>query len=179
MVPMPGNGVPVTNTFDRDGLSARGFLGFLPFHGIDLERIPKEPGVYVVLREKPTRPTFLTENPAGRFKDRNPTVPVGELEAAWPEGSQCVYIGKAGPGRQGDRHLRQRIREFRQYGDGLPVAHQGGRRIWQLADSDRFVLAWRVTLGEEPEIVEGELIRAFVAEFGMRPIGNRTNGRQR
>lgn len=147
------------------------------FRGIDLDQVPTEPGVYVVLRES-TRPHFLDENPAGQFKGRNPTVPVAELEAAWPDGAQCVYIGKAGAGGRGKRHLRQRVKEFRQYGDGFPVGHQGGRRIWQLADADEFILAWLTTGDQDPEQVEADLIRAFVAEYGKRPIGNRTRGRR-
>lgn len=175
---MKDDELPVTDTFTRDGLSARGFVGFVRFHGIDLDQVPAEPGVYVVLREKESRPAFLDENPAGRFKGRNPTVPVAELEAAWPDGSQCVYIGKAAASRRGNRQLRQRINEFRQYGDGLPVGHQGGRRIWQLTDADEFILAWLIIRDQEPEKIEAELIRAFVAEHGRRPIGNRTGGRR-
>ena len=82
-------------------------------------------------------------------------MPVTELDAAWPEGAQCVYIGKADVGSRGKRHLRRRIKEFRQYGDGLPVGHQGGRRIWQLADAGEFIIAWLLT-SRDPEEVEGE-----------------------
>jgi hypothetical protein len=163
-------------SFTREGLAARGFEDFVVFRGIALNRVPKEPGVYAVLRENDSRPDFLPRNPAGRFKGLDPTVPVAELEEGWPEGAHCVYIGKADAGSHRDRHLRQRIKEFRRYGDGHPVGHQGGRRIWQLADADEFVIAWLVTA--DPEQVEGELLRAFVAEHGRRPIGNRTTGRR-
>jgi len=165
-------------SFTRDGLSKRGFVGFVGFHGIDLNRVPTEPGVYVVLREKDSRPAFLERNPAGRFKGMDPTVPVADLEAAWPDGAQCVYIGKAGVGSNGDRHLQQRIKEFRRYGDGFPVGHQGGRRIWQLADAVELIISWLVTADQDPDDVEGALLRAFVAEHGRRPIGNRTSGRR-
>ncbi|HUP69636.1 MAG TPA: hypothetical protein VM142_07445 [Acidimicrobiales bacterium] len=166
-------------TYTRTDLTGQGFAGFVPFHQIDLTQVPTDPGVYVVLRESDLRPSFLSENPAGRFKGRNPTVPVVELEAAWPDGAHCLYIGKAAAGSRSVRHLRQRIKEFRQYGDGLPVGHQGGRRIWQLADADTFVIAWLVTPDRDPADVEGELIRQFVDECGKRPIGNRTSGRRR
>jgi len=158
--------------FTRNGLEAAGFKGFVAFKDIDVHRLPPEPGVYAVLRESETRPVFLDANPAGWFKGLDPTVPVAELEAAWPEGAQCVYIGKA-------NSLRRRITQFRQYGDGRPVGHQGGRRIWQLADADDYILAWLPTSGVDPEDVEGDLIRAFVAEYGQKPIGNRTLGRRR
>jgi len=146
-------------------------MGFVPFNHIDLGLVPSQPGVYVVLRESDTRPVFLESSPAGWFKDQDPTVPVPELEASWPQGAHCVYIGKAD-------QLRRRIKQFRQYGDGRPVGHQGGRRIWQLADADEFVIAWLPTPRTDPEQVEGALIRAFLEQYGKRPIGNRTSGRR-
>jgi hypothetical protein len=167
---------PVKGAFLRSGLLARGFVGFERFKRIDFALVPPLPGVYVVLREKESRPVFLDRSPAGWFKGQNPTVPVAELEAAWPDGAHCVYIGEAGSGAPGGRGLRQRIREFRQYGDGRPVEHQGGRRIWQLADADEYVISWLPTPGRDPEVLEAQLIRAFVAEYGKRPIGNRTGG---
>jgi hypothetical protein len=133
--------------------------------------------VYVVLRENDARPRFLAHSHAGWFKSQDPTTPTKLLERAWPDGAHCVYIGKAGAGADGDRGLQRRIREFRRYGDGQPVGHQGGRRIWQLADADDFVIAWKETPDEEPEDVESALLHAFVAEYGVLPIGNRTMGR--
>lgn len=168
---------PVREPFVRAGLLAQGFVGFERFKRIDLTLVPSLPGVYVVLREKESRPVFLDRSPAGWFKGQNPTVPVAELEAAWPDGAHCVYIGKAGSGAPHGRGLRQRITEFRQYGDGRPVGHQGGRRIWQLADADEYILSWLPTPGRDPEVLEAQLLSAFVAHYGKRPIGNRTGGR--
>lgn len=166
------------DAFTRHGLSAIGFQGFLVFKDIDLTQVPDDPGVYVVLREAAGTPDFLPRSPAGWFKGKDPSVPVAELERAWPVGAQCVYIGKAAAGSRGRRHLRQRITEFRRFGDGEPVGHQGGRRIWQLADADHLVVAWRRTReDEQPEVVEAELIQAFVARHGRLPLGNRTIGR--
>ncbi|MGH9224312.1 MAG: hypothetical protein ACRD2W_11155, partial [Acidimicrobiales bacterium] len=120
----------------------------------------------------------LATSPAGHFKGRDPTVPVAELEADWVQGAHCVYIGKAAAGSRGRRHLRKRIKEFRQYGDGKPVAHQGGRRIWQLDDADEYVIAWLETPDTDPEDVEDVMLREFVDVHGRRPIGNRTTGRR-
>jgi hypothetical protein len=82
--------------------------------------------------------------------------------------------GSAGGGARGNRHLRPRVMEFRRYGDGHAVGHQGGRRIWQLADAEDFVLAWMVTGNDDPQAVEAELLHAFLADHGKLPIGNRT-----
>ena len=51
------------------------------------------------------------------------------------------------------------------------MGHQGGRRIWQLAVADEYVIAWMVTPEEDSEEVEGAHVREFVAEYGSRPIG--------
>jgi hypothetical protein len=169
--PHRGTATPGAISFTRNGLEAKGFLGFVSFKDIDVDRLPQKPGIYAVLRECEARPVFLEASPAGWFKGRDPTVPVAELEAAWPDGAQCVYIGKAD-------NLRRRIKQLRQYGDGRPVGHQGGRRIWQLADADDYVLSWLPTPEADPEAVEGDLIRAFMAEHGRKPIGNRTLGRR-
>jgi hypothetical protein len=169
----------MADTFSREGLTARGFAGFVPFAGIDLDQVPTEPGVYVLLREPESRPRFLDQSPAGWFQGRNPTVPVAELESAWPDGTHCVYIGKAAAGRRGKRHLRKRLTELRDYGAGRPAPHQGGKRIWQLEDAGEFTVAWRTTPDEQPENVEADLLRDFVAEHGKLPIGNRTKGRTR
>lgn len=164
--------------FSVEGLRALGFQGFKCFKSLDLRHVPTGAGVYVVLRERDDRPKFLRRNPAGWFKGQDPTVPTAELEVAWPDGAKCVYIGKADIGTSGRRGLRKRIEEFRRYGDGEPVGHRGGRRIWQLADAGDFVIAWRATPGSDPEVLEAQLLRAFVAQHGRRPIGNRTTGRR-
>ena len=129
-----------TDTLTRAGLMARGFAGFERFKGTVLEGVPAQAGVYVVLRRAGLTTCIPHPQPSGLVQRSEPTVPVGELEMAWPDSAHCVYVGKAGPGNTGKRGLRRRIKEFRQYGDGRQVAHQGGRRIWQLADADDFII---------------------------------------
>jgi hypothetical protein len=163
--------------FTRQTLIERGFRGFVRFKGVDLQAIPNGAGVYLVLRETDTRPRFLERSPAGRFKGKDPTVPVDELTNDWPTGSHCVYIGKASLGAKGDRGLQQRIREFRQYGDGKAVGHSGGRRIWQLSDGDDYVLAWLPTPSDDCADVEAELLSDFKKRHDRLPIGNRNGGR--
>ena len=158
--------------FKRPALLALGFRGFVRFKGVDLHAIPTGAGVYVVLRETDTLPRFLERNPAGRFKGKDPTVPVDELTHDWSAGRHCVYVGTASLGSKGKRGLQQRIREFRQYGDGKAVAHWGGRRIWQLCDADDYILAWLPTRPDECEDVESTLLAEFGRAHGRLPIGN-------
>lgn len=99
------------------GLRADGFSGFVRFQEIDGEVVPREPGVYVVLRVATATPMFLEVSPAGHFKGRDPTVPVSDLRAAWVPGAKVVYIGKAAAGRSG-RGLRKAF-------DRVPTSWRG------------------------------------------------------
>lgn len=154
--------------FHRDDLAGRGFLGFVPLLDLDSKAIPREAGVYAVLREMDERPEFLEANPAGRFKGKDPTVATSVLASMWSEGAHCIYIGKASKTATTD--LRRRLTDFRDYGRGRAVGHQGGRYIWQVAG--QFIACWMETPGENPAVLESALIAEFRAHYGARPIGN-------
>lgn len=157
-------------------LRSAGFVGFLSVRELAATRlsaVPDVPGVYVVVREAAGSPVFLASSPAGHFKGRDPTLPKQELERAWVAGTCVVYIGKAG-GAGTDATLRERLRCFLSFGRGARAAHWGGRATWQLADAADLLIAWRPTADEEPRDVERGLIADFVAQYGQRPIANRT-----
>ena len=80
-----------------------------------------------------------------------------------------VYIGKADI-------LRRRLAQFGRFGVGEPVAHRGGRLIWQLADADHLLVAWHeITWGEAARDYERRLLAAFAEmHHGRRPFANLT-----
>lgn len=157
----------------RAGLAAAGFQGFSTLADLDESSAPPEPGVYAVLRPSVELPVFRAESPAGKFKGKDPTVPVTALAEAWVPGVAVLYLGKAG-GRKG---LSRRLGEYRRHGSGRRVGHWGGRFIWQLVDSADLLVAWKATPDTDPEQVEAELIAAFVSQYGQRPFANRKLGR--
>lgn len=150
----------------RASLESSGFEGWVTFAGVSeqLGQLSSDGGVYIVVRSG-GRPSFLTTNPGGRFKGRDPSVSDDALRANWVDDAEVVYIGKAD-------NLRRRLREFARFGEGVPIGHWGGRLIWQLADSAELLVAWRETPGEIPRDIEAEMITAFRDAFGKPPFAN-------
>jgi hypothetical protein len=83
-----------------------------------------------------------------------------------------VYIGRANHGADEKRGLYKRLDEFRNFGDGKPVGHSGGKRIWQLEDSGQFLVAWKVTEDIEVKRTERHLIDTFQQHYGRLPFAN-------
>lgn len=88
-----------------------------------------EGGVYLVLLSELGRRRFLDPGSGGFFRDRDPNVSISELEPNWVDGTKVLYIGKAGSS------LRTRVQALVGFGNGQPVAHWGGRYLWQLCSS--------------------------------------------
>jgi hypothetical protein len=152
--------------FSVEYLTSIGFTGFASVAQLGAGRcrsLPRQPGVYVVMRDEKALLLPLESNPGGRFKGSDPTVPVPMLRTRWIERAPVLYIGKA-------NQLQRRLQQYMDFGAGKPVGHWGGRLIWQVDGSKDFVLAWAVD--PEPLAREAELIRAFVVEFGAMPFAN-------
>lgn len=156
----------------RQELERLGFVGFVRFSDLMSGDVPTTPGVYAVLRTSVLAPTYLDASPAGWFKDRDPSVPVEKLSAAWVQDVEVIYLGKATGGANGNRGLRKRLTEYVGHGSGRPVGHWGGRYVWQLADSADLLVAWMTTPGEDPGVVESRLIAQFQAKAGALPFAN-------
>ena len=158
------------------GLKALRFRGFSSVRTLRSDKcrsVPAEPGVYLFLRNPAFTCAFLqvgTGPPQHRDKQLN--YAVEELEKRWIEDALVLYVGKAG-GVNIASTLRSRIHEMVQYGQGVPVAHRGGRSIWQISNSEALEVCWKVTHSEEPRDLERRLISAFKSlNRGSRPYAN-------
>jgi len=152
-----------------------GFTGFLPVAALRESRLAEVPelrGVYLVYRADRSAPRFLTASTAGWFKGRDPSLPLTELHDRWVHDAPLLYIGKAGSSTTRST-LRTRLRAYLSSGAGRRAAHWGGRMIWQLADAERLLVAWRVVLEQEPRQLEKQLIQAFRDDCGCWPFANR------
>jgi hypothetical protein len=149
-----------------------GFAGFRSFDQLDINRVPRAPGIYVVLKPEGFERAFLAKSVGTRFKKRDPSLPHPALEAEVDRERGCLYIGKAGPGSTGNRGLRKHIQEFTDFGRGKPVSHWDGRLIWQLADSRSLIIAWKELGAEELNHAEAAYHAEFIRIYGKLPFAN-------
>jgi hypothetical protein len=119
--------------------------------------------VYVVRRDKSRPPAFLEQSVGGRFKGRDPSVPIDRLASEWVEGTDIVYVGRA-------KNLRQRVNQLARFGRGEPIGHWGGRLLWQLADHRELEIAWLED--DAPDFLEVELVAEFVESHHQLPFAN-------
>lgn len=162
--------VPVR--FDRAALEEAGYIGWRTWQQLrdsGLAEVPRASGCYVVQRQRAEPPAFVAVSPVGHFKGKDPTVPLERLESEWVVGASTVYIGKA-------NELRTRLKAYALFGAGEPVAHWGGRLIWQLEDAAELLVAWRALTSPGPA---RDLERRLLARFaelnhGRRPLANLT-----
>ncbi|MDP2711470.1 MAG: helix-turn-helix transcriptional regulator [Solirubrobacteraceae bacterium] len=165
---------PTVAALSAEDLKRRGFEGFIPLARVreNASLLPKQPGVYVVLRATDAAPAFLERSVGGPYRDELPAS-IDELAARWTDETPLVYIGKS------DRPLSKRVRELARYGAGHKEAHVGGRYMWQLADHADLLVAWIIT--DQPVSLEAELIAEFEHARGRLPFANiqRPKGAQR
>jgi hypothetical protein len=162
---------------DEKQLRVDGFMGFKTFAELDLDDVPRSPGIYAVLKPAGHPHAFLEQSAGGWFKQKNPSILGDALAAQWVNDADVLYIGKAGAGATGTRGLRKRIQEFADFGRGKPVGHWGGRLIWQLAESQSLVIAWKVLPGPEVNEAEARYHAEFRQLYGRLPFANLVQAR--
>jgi hypothetical protein len=154
-------------SFNQPHLRQLGFVGFRPLRSASTTlEAPREPGVYAVLLDRPER-RFLERSVGGHFKRKDPTVDVEHLSAKWVADTPTLYIGRA-------TDLQTRIKLLARFGRGEPVAHYGGRYLWQLEQNAQLEVAWRVD--DDPVSAETELLEGFELTFGSLPFANLVRG---
>jgi hypothetical protein len=162
-------------SFDSiDLIRAAGFCGFKAIRELQASRcreVPRMSGVYLVLRNAALGSAFSSRSCGGRFKGKDPTVPVSRLERQWIEKAIVLYIGKAGGGRS-NAVLQQRLWAYVRFGLGEPVGHWGGRLIWQLENCFDLIVCWRISGEEDAERLETYLLSKFSAHHGRLPFAN-------
>lgn len=150
-------------------VSPDGFTGFVPVSKLrsTASLLPDSGGVYIVVRDSDNSPEFLATGTGGFFKGKNPNVGLEELESNYVAGSKVVYIGKA-------TSLKKRVGQLLRFGAGSAVGHWGGRYLWQLADSDNLLIAWKATPSTDPRAEEIKMLEEFVSRHGKLPFANLT-----
>ena len=162
---------PLPASLLRADLERAGFVGWQTWDELratNYARVPAGPAVYVVYRSR-VEPVFLDANAGGRFKGRDPSVAAEKLKAKWVTGAHTIYIGKADV-------ANRRLMEFARFGAGEPVAHWGGRYIWQVDGIDELLVAWHmIAWDESAREYEKRLLAHFCGRHDRhRPFANLT-----
>lgn len=154
------------------GLRAMGFEGFRSVRDLrrdDCRDLPRDNGVYVMVRDREGEPRFNVKGTAASWRGQNPNVKVDDLKEKWVPGAIVMYVGRAaGTGVRGK--LQQRIKRWLRFGEGKNVAHWGGRYVWQLADAYDLPVAWKPC--KDAVRQEVALLNAFEAKYGALPFAN-------
>lgn len=152
-----------------DSLKRAGFEGFVCL-SVAIQNTKLQSGVYLVLRDPALgSPRFRPKGTGGWFKRKNPNVDPSELDENWVDSALVLYIGKADVGKSG-RGVSKRLDELHRFGSGKPVAHRGGKLLWQVADSNNFLVCWKYC--DSPRAEEKKLLDHFERTYGKLPYAN-------
>ena len=156
-----------------ESIKKAGFTGFETIESLwkSNKSIPKEKGVYLVLRVGTHPCEYLDQGTGGFFKGKNPNIGLLELQSNWLEKPKAMYIGKAGS-PTGGATLFSRLNQYLKFGQGKNIGHWGGRLIWQLKDASQLVVCWKAFPNDDPRAIEKALLQNFIIEYGKRPFAN-------
>lgn len=133
---------------------------------LGVQDAPHLPGVYAVAYEFGRPDEWPLSSCGGWHKGRDPTVAIKRLAENWVDGSDIVYVGRT------DRTLAKRLKEFSRFGSGQPVAHWGGRLIWQLPNVSGLSVGWRALDAGLAIPEESALLEEFIEDHGRLPFAN-------
>lgn len=156
-----------------DGISLDGFqapVTVAELHETGCSGVPQSSGIYLVIRADESLPNFLSQSTGGWFKKLDPTDPPEMVHGNWVPSAHVVYVGKAA----GKGGLRRRIRDLIAFGSGNPRGHRGGRLLWNLPDSEKLVVRWRLCLTGADEAKTDLIARFKLIYEGKRPFANLT-----
>ena len=126
--------------------------------------IPEGSGVYRVLRPEgmPIRFTEHTYNHSAKL------YPVEVLPHKYEDckDQETLYIGKA----DGKSGLRQRLKQYMNYGWDKATNHKGGRAIWQIEGAEFLLLTFEEC--EDARVREKQLLADYKAKNGSYPLAN-------
>ena len=162
---------------NRKTLKEDGFAGFRQIEHLEINRIPQRQGLFAILRPEGFEPRYLPKSTAGVFKKKNPSLAEAELAGEWVAEADILFIGKAGPGSNGNRGLRRQIQEFVDFGKGRPPGHWDGRLIWQLAGAGALLVAWKELPVEELNRAHVDYHARFRECYGRLPYANLVQAR--
>ena len=162
---------------NKRALREDGFAGFRTFAEVEINRIPQAPGIFAVLQPEGFQAQFLGRSTAGVFKKKDPSLSAEKLASEWVDGAEILYVGKAGPGSKGNRGLRRQIQEFLDFGNGKPPGHWDGRLIWQLANANSLLLAWKELPAGGLNLAEAKYHAEFRETYGCLPFANLVQAR--
>ena len=130
----------------------------------ECENIPETSGVYWVLRPV-GMPIRFTE----QIYNRSASLYSAEMLSSKYlncENQEVLYIGKA----ESKKGLRQRLKQYMNYGWNNATNHKGGRAIWQIKDAGLLLLAYEEC--EDARAREKQLLSDYKAENGSYPLAN-------
>jgi hypothetical protein len=155
-----------------EGLREMGFEGFVSVRDLrrdDCRGLPRENGVYILVRDRDGEPRFNLRGTAAFWRGMDPNVKLEVLAEEWVPGAKLMYVGRAaGAGVRGK--IQQRVKRLLRFGEGKNVAHWGGRHVWQLADGYELLVAWKEC--KDAVRQQTALIRAFEARHDKLPFAN-------
>ena len=126
--------------------------------------IPEAPGVYWVLRSEGMSIHFTEHT----YNHSAKLYPVEMLSSKYKDckDQNILYIGKA----DGKKGLRQRLKQYMNYGWDKATNHKGGRAIWQIEDTGLLLLAFEEC--KDARAREKQLLADYKAKNGSYPLAN-------